>query len=251
MDGITPAFEDRLQEIETYLDLLNTLEQQVQVGPPRVGGTTRGGGTIITAQQQKILYSSVYLQLYNLIEATAAWCVQAVCLAATEGGPWLPTDLSAELRREWVRSVTRTHVELNQEARLDAAVRLFEQVLQPHPNWELKIDPRGNVDDEEIKVITRRLGCTLRVSGDVYSGIKRPIRDGRGPLALIKDLRNKLAHGTLSFSECGDGVTVSDLKELTRLTVLYLREVVTAFQAYIDAYEFLAPSRRPSSGLLS
>ncbi len=90
------AFEDRLQEIDAYLTLMDALERQIQVGPPRIGGE------LITAQQQKILYSSVYLQLYNLVEATATWCVEAVASAAADGGRWRPNDLTIELRREWV-----------------------------------------------------------------------------------------------------------------------------------------------------
>lgn len=71
MDDFAQAFEERLQEIETYLDLLEVLEKQVQEGSPRIGKK----GTKITVQQQKILYSSVYLQLYNLVESTVTRCV--------------------------------------------------------------------------------------------------------------------------------------------------------------------------------
>ena len=71
-DKLRDDFEERLQEIETYLDLLDMLEKQVRLGPPMMGEST------ISAQQQKILYSSVYLQLYNLVEATVHWCLKAV-----------------------------------------------------------------------------------------------------------------------------------------------------------------------------
>ena len=60
MDQLTQIFEGALQEIEAYLDLLEALERQVREGPPRIGGAA------ITTQQQKILYSSVYLQLCDL-----------------------------------------------------------------------------------------------------------------------------------------------------------------------------------------
>ena len=59
MDDFSQAFEDRLQEIEAYLTLLAGLEQQVQEGIPQFGES----GATITVQQQRILYSSVYLQL--------------------------------------------------------------------------------------------------------------------------------------------------------------------------------------------
>lgn len=62
----------------------------------------------------------------------------------------------------------------------------------------------------------------------------------------MKLLRNRLAHGALSFSECGDGVTVADLRELKERVECYLREVVKAFKSFIEEYRFVVPERRPA-----
>jgi len=249
MDALNQAFEDRLEEIEAYLALLEALERQVQKGTPMIGGVTTTGGTTITTQQQRILYSCVYLQLYNLVEATVTWCLDAVCAAATEQNRWSPGDLSDKLRREWVRSTARTHIDMNPEKRLNAAVEMCDLLIQALPHLKLTVERRGDWDDVAIQDITDRLGCVLQISHGVRSGIKQRIRDDKGPLVLIKDLRNKLAHGSLSFAECGDGVTVRDLKDLKDRTAGYLREVVAAFREYIDTYQFLAPQRRPMSGI--
>jgi len=238
-DTLNQTFEERLQEIEAYLDLLEALERQVQTGPPVIGGAT------ITTQQQKILYSCVFLQLYNLIEATVTWCVSAVSEAASEQGRWKPGDLTAKLRREWVRATARTHIDLNQENRLDCAVELCELLIRSSPVSKFTVAIRANWDDQEIETITERIGCELQISKDVLQGIKRHIRDDKGALALIRDLRNRLGHGSLSFSECGAGMTVPELRDLKQRTALYLREVVAGFRAYIDSYEFLVPARRP------
>ena len=243
MEELRGAFEERLREIKSYLELLDGIERQVQEGPPRLGME----GPLITADQQKILYSSVYLQLYNLIEATITRCVEGVCVAAASG--WYPGDLSDQLRREWVRFKARTHVDLNYENRLKHAFDLFEEVTQVSPVSNLKIEKAtGNWDDDEIEVIARRVGFALRISQPVYRAIKQPIRNEKGPLALIKALRNDLAHGSVSFVECGDGATVADLRDLTDKTAGYLREVVLCFADAISAHEFLVPERRPVVG---
>ena len=241
MAALYQAFDERLQEIETYLDLLEAIEQTVRGGPPKIGDTQ------ITAQQQKILYSSVYLQLYNLVEATITWCIDAVVSATAEGECWQPGDLSDLLRREWVRTFARTHLDLNDENRLQCAVELCDRLILSLPvvTWSMDRRGSGNWDDEQIEAVTRRLGCELRISQKVYSSIKRKIRDDKSPLVLIKDLRNRLAHGSLSFSECGDNHTVVDLREIKECTAIYLREVIEAFQSYINAFEFLIPLRRP------
>lgn len=240
MDDFIQAFEDRLHEIESYLNLLELLEQQVQNGLPRIGED----GPTITVQQQRILYSSVYLQLYNLIESTVTRCLDAVCTSVINN--WKPGDLSIAMRREWVRYTARTHIELNHENRLESALELCEHLVQASQVSQLKIEKGGgNWDDRAIKDISDRLGLSLRISHEIYSGVKRPFRDDQGPLAYIKSLRNKLAHGSLSFAECGENITVSELRDLTERTTLYLQEVVNCFKLSIDAHEFLLPERRP------
>lgn len=245
MIDFVQAFEDRLQEIETYLDLLDALEKQVQEGPPRIGET----GPTITVQQQRILYSSVYLQLYNLVEATVTYCLEAVSSAVVEKGPWQPGDLSDNLRREWVRFIARTHTELNYENRLTSALTLCEHLVQTLPVSDFKVEKGagGSWDDLAIQDISTRIGLSLHVSPSVFSSIKRPFKNDQGPLAFIKNLRNNLAHGSLSFAECGEGVTVQDLRDLKDRTAVYLREVVSSFKTSIDGYEFLLPHRRPGN----
>lgn len=241
-DTLSQTFEERLQEIEAYLDLLEALERQVRTGPPIIGGAT------ITTQQQKILNSCVYLQLYNLVEATVNWCINAVCAAAADNKRWRPSDLSEDLRREWIRSTARTHIsDLNVEKRLQSAVDLCDHLIEIRPisEWEIERGQAGNWDDKAIESITKRLGCQLRISRAVLKGIKQRVRDDKGPLTLVKDLRNRLAHGSLSFVECGNNVTVDDLKEIKNQTARYLREVVAAFSTYINTYGFLHPDRRP------
>lgn len=237
-ERISETFEDRLQEIEAYLDLLEALEIQVRLGPPSIGGR------IITVQQQKILYSGVYLQLYNLVEATVNWCVDAACAAAASA-VWKPSDLSETFLREWVRTVARTHVPLNDENRLDSALEMCRVFIGESAISSFVIDRRGNWDDKEIESVTQRLGCELRINKATLAAVKKPIRDEKGALSLIRDLRNRLGHGSLSFSECGEGATVVDLRDLKERTANYLREVVQGFHAFIDDYHFLTPEKRP------
>ena len=244
MDSLTRTFEERLQEIETYLDLLDAFELQVGLGP----GPPIIGDSIITPQQQKILYSSVYLQLYNLIEATITWCVSSVCNAAAKDGRWRPGDLSENLRREWVKHEAKTNVVLNKDKRLDNAVAFCENLIQALPVMAWSIEKSGgNWDENQISDIAGRIGFDLSISPAAYKGIKRPIRDDKGPLVLVKDLRNQLAHGKLSFAECGAGVTVIDLRDLKDKTAIYLREVVAAFDTFVAGHEFLILAKRPGT----
>ncbi len=240
MEDLSQAFEERLQEIETYLDLLESIQEQVQGGSPQIGEAT------ITPQHQKILYSSVYLQLYNLVESTITRCVDAVSRAVVNNS-WQPNELSIELRREWVRCTARTHTDLNYDNRLESALNLCDHLVQALPISTLKVDMGGggSWDDEEIYKLSKRLGLSLNISRQANRAVKQHFRDEQGALSLIKSFRNKLAHGNLSFAESGNNITVSQLRDLTERTALYLREVVNCFKLSIDAHEFLMPENRP------
>lgn len=244
MDILTEGFQDRLREIEAYLDLLDNLEQQVQDGPPRIGTA----GPVITALQQKILYSSVFVQLYNLVEATVTRCLNAVSEAAAQSGRWQPGDLADDLRRDWVRVKARTHVELHPEKRLDGAFAMCEHLIHmlPVSAWEISRGGGGSWDDLAIEDLCQRLGLALDITDTVKTRVKRHFRDDRGAMVYVKTFRNWLAHGNISFAEGGENLTVADLRELTAGTSLYLGEVVARFRAYIDGYEFLVPNRRPA-----
>ena len=228
---LAPFFEERFAEIEAYLAFLQNIEEAAREGTPRLRGTDAA----ITTDQKKILNSSLYLQLYNLVEATVLRCLDAV-VGAVERAERSPGELSIELRTEWVRSIARTHVDLNPEKRLQAALELCEQLVQQMPVKGFLIDPGGggNWDDIAIHKICERVGCGLTISPDVARAAKQPIRDGMGALKLVKDRRNSLAHGSLSFVDCSDGVTVGELRVLTAAVGDYLREAVESFVTFIE-----------------
>jgi MAE_28990/MAE_18760-like HEPN len=243
---IDSAFEERLLEIEAYLSFLEGVEIEARSGPPRLGSD----GALITTQQQRILYSGVFLQLYNLVESTVVRCLDGVTQAAIALGRWSPGDLTAELRREWVRVMARTHVDMSYDNRLESALDLCNHLVSALPvtGFRMEKGGGGNWDDYTIEQIVDRLGFRLSVDRTVYSSIKRPIRDDLGPLGLVKKLRNNLAHGNISFAECGENITVGELRDLVDCTAAYLREVVKAFLKYIEDHGFLVEAKRPEQG---
>lgn len=240
----TTQFEDRVAEIENYISLLQIVESEAQSGPPEIGGYA------ITTCQQRMLYSSVYLQLYNLVEATATWCMTAVAEATSDGGAWQFSQLDSAVRREWIRTNFRTHIPLNHANRLNCSFDVCEGILSGSPIGEWSIDRGGggNWDDGAIESISERVGCVLTIATATKAAAKRPFRNDKNALEYVRDLRNKLAHGSISFEQSGENVTVGDLVELKNRTVDYLREVLASFVSYLDGFMYLDLAARPSSG---
>lgn len=243
MSDLGEAFEERLREIEAYLDLLTELERAVQDGPPKLGGEA------VTAQQQRMLYSSVYLHLYNLVESTATRCVEAVFEAIRNHGIQ-PKGLTQELRREWVKSVARTHIDLTDKKRLKAALYMCDFIVQMLPISDFKVSTGGggNWDDKVIEKTAKRLGITMEVPPAASRGVKDRRWDDKGAMAHVRTLRNQLAHGNISFAECGQNITVSELRDIKERTATYLREIIGRFGAFIEAQEFVLPEYRGAGG---
>lgn len=239
MRDLSAFFEERVAETDAYMDLLSALERQAREGPPHL--PMEGGEYRISATQQRILYSSVYVQLYNLIESTIGTCIEAVSEASAGRQP---AHLREEIQKEWIRRIARTHVELSSENRLETTFNFFEKTSSPVESFKIEKGGGGNWDDNSIEAIVRRLGFQIQVEQAIYSLAKRKIRDDLGPLGVVRDFRNRLAHGAISFSECTEGVTVSQLLDIKEVTVCYMRGVVENFVAYISGLQFLKEQHR-------
>ncbi|WP_432981600.1 MAE_28990/MAE_18760 family HEPN-like nuclease [Dactylosporangium sp. CA-233914] len=240
---LLPFFDERFKEVETYLEFLEELEKAAQSGPPRLEGSPLA----ISAPQQRILYSSVYLQLYNLVEATVSRCIEAVCDATQSNGRWRPDDLNSSLKQEWVRAIARTHIDMSPDNRLKSAMAMCDHLMDSLPisDFSISIGGGGNWDDDSIEKIGVRVGCSLRFNMTTRVAVKRPLRNEMGALKLVKSHRNSLAHGSISFVECADGVVVDELRTTVNAVGAYLHEVIESFSKYIESFDFLRPDRKP------
>jgi MAE_28990/MAE_18760-like HEPN len=241
-------FEERRAEIESYMLLLQNIEDAAHSGPPRLKSTD----AMITPEQMKILNSSLYLQLYNLVEATVSRCLDAIVDTLSLEG-CKPNDLNPSLRREWVRAVARTHGDLNPGNRLQAAIDLCDHVLNQLPvaTFKIEVGGGGNWDDSAIENICDRVGCTLVMNRAVTVAAKKHVRDEMGALKLVKNRRNSLAHGSLSFVDCSDGVSVTELQDVADSVTEYLRAAVGSFENFISSEIRVNEAMPSGSGVAS
>jgi MAE_28990/MAE_18760-like HEPN len=240
---IRSTFAERTSEVNSYLEFLTALEQETTKGPPTIGAH------VVTTDQQRMLYSSLYLQLYNLVETTVMSCIGAVASEISNTSSRLPDHLSESLKREWVGQMARTHEELNVENRLKFALELCDFLVQQLPITDMQISRGGggNWDDEEISKLLKRLGFDPRMTSSAVTEAKRHIKNEMGALKLVRTLRNQLAHGSISFVQCGEGVVVADLKDITQRVFHYLDGLIQTFSEHIVEQSFLADHHREST----
>lgn len=237
------AFDERWAEVEAYLCFLEELETAALVGAPKF----RDGGKPLSPMQTQILRAGVFVQLYNLVESTMTRCLDELA-SASYAATWKAADLNPHFRKEWIKVIVAVNKELNADNRLKYAVALADLLVREAPLEEFKLEKGGggNWTDTHIEEMLERVGLRLRLSPTVRAAAKRRFRDEMGPLALVVKLRNDLAHGAISFAECGLNETVAGLREISVNTAIYLRSVVRAVQRFIDRHEFLDATKRPA-----
>ena len=57
-------------------------------------------------------------------------------------------------------------------------------------------------------------------------------------LETVKERRNDLAHGTLSFAECGRDYSIDQLIDIKKETVLFLKGLLTGMKKYYDEQQY-------------
>ncbi|MEG2566009.1 MAG: MAE_28990/MAE_18760 family HEPN-like nuclease [Acinetobacter sp.] len=240
MEIVRTTFGDRIEEIETYYSFLVFLENGLSNGSTNL--LLNDDRYIITPQLQKTVYANVYLHLYNLVESTVSLLLKAVEKKiqndVRENGVII---LKPEIRKQWIIYMTGTHETLVPETRLEKALTLCDHFIDNIP-FELVIPKGGggNWDNENIRLLAQRMGFSLTIPRSINTSVKRPVKDNRGVIQLITYTRNKLAHGEISFSECGNDLTLSGIEQLIEITKNYLDAVITCFDDYLNSGSYRA-----------
>ena len=72
--------------------------------------------------------------------------------------------------------------------------------------------------------------------------INEKFRDDKAPIRLIKEVRNKLAHGSLSFTQCGDNHVASDFRKLIDIVKEYLSFIIQRYDDFINQQGYKIPA---------
>lgn len=239
MQLVRDTYNERISDIEAHFELIKNISDAAVNGGAKF--PVNDGQYTITTQQQKILFSSTYLQLYNLVESTVNQLMDAVARHSMQGIGGDLARLSEKVRDQYLRHVLRTSdISLTPENRLANAIKLLQQALGM-ADVEIKI-PRGgggNWDLETIGNLNDRIGVVCILSQDIRAKLYRPFRDDNGPLRCIKVVRNNLGHGSISFAECGSGHSYSEFRTLIDIVKEYLEQLMDSYENYIDSQHYL------------
>lgn len=223
MDSVKEDFASRCQEIEEFLDYLTILSDKDKVVLSYTEDNQTQNQTI-SSQFLNTLTANSFLLLYNLIEAIVTNLIYEVYRNVKDSQ--LPySNLSQGLQKLWLQHTIK---EKKDEPTYDFVYNFSQDIIEANPfNFNRKWLPfSGNLDAKKIRDISYSFGFET-------------VEDGR-ELEQIKEKRNKLAHGELTFSNVGRDFTVKEIKSYNEKVVSYLKALVNSVQKFIEDGKFKA-----------
>ena len=232
------TYDNRKKEIENFLELMEFLEAKEndrEDGVSEFGKFfhSEGMGVHLTYQSLiNILKSNVSLMIYNIIEYTAANLIDCI-YDEIRKNHLSYVDVNASIKALWRRTILKatndpsanfnTFLKKNEEI---IAVILRKTTLEMNSRNTL---PAGNLNGPSIKETFELHGIKIQTSSPNY----RP-----DILDEIKENRNNLAHGAVSFVDAVRSDSISDIRSNEKFVVAFLEELIDTVTTYINEQRY-------------
>lgn len=222
--GLLGEYAIRVKDIEAYFGILSFVDSVETYKGKYVLDESNGANKIlIDREAQKSMRALAFVILYNAIESTMSNCIQFVFDSINDDGLRY-FDLSAEIRRLWLTGKCNDKIE-NRSKIKNIAYEIIDGINDSPINIDKMPNTSGNLDMRKIIELSKTIGVNL---GDIPN-----VRQVGRVLLSIKEKRNKLAHGNVSFSGIGSLVTISELVVAKDTVLTFLKYVIEKYQDYV------------------
>lgn len=213
---IIAHYERRKEDVDEYFRLLSFLLSFETHRGRAIKNIDIGKFLIITQEMQCVAKAQSLILLYNLVESTVCDCLNAMYDAIWDENLSFG-DVSDEIKKMWRIYLKRKS--LPEYSKSD------NEIVDMSIHFEsLAINISGSLDFRKIQDVFSKHGCLLDDSS-------------RDTIAqsffVVKNKRNLLAHGNISFSECGAHYLLTDLQKYKEHIVDYMQDVVNKTYDYI------------------
>lgn len=225
MHTIINDFNTRVNEINTYFKLLDSIiNQDANLYYPnkRTHKYKKFDDELI-----KVLKANSFLLLYNLIESSMKLSITEIYDSITLKSKKYD-EVKIEIKKIWISENYKNFNDKGTEFIFNVINNLADDII------DIKFKPEkvisGNIDGRKIRDFSDYIGFSNSTHHTAKNGVK---------LLQVKTQRNNLAHGSISFSDCGRQYTYEDLNDIKKQVIIYLRGIIKNIQYYLDNEKFL------------
>jgi len=231
MIGVQEVFESRRREINDMIELmffLETQEEERENGISKYNQFFIRGEQVILPYQAliNILKSNVTLMIYNIIEFVVTNALISVYDELKKQG-LVYTDVNAHICTLWRKAMIKATED--PYANMSTVLRKNEEIITAIIEKKvLEFDPRdtmagGSLDGERILKTFNDHGIDIR-GGDSYNS---------EILRNIKERRNRLAHGDVSFIDAVRDDSITEIKSSSEKVMKFLEFLLEQINYYI------------------
>jgi hypothetical protein len=225
-------FIARMQEVNVYFDLIKILDQTNPVLHYEEEATSLPKQQPMSMDLIRILKSNAFLLLYNVMEACIKNCLNQV-FDSIRAESLSYGDVAEKVRGIWAAQQMSRYREAKDENLKTRMKQVADNILA-----KALIDLNenitrisGNIDARAIKEFAEEYGFDSTVPDEIRGNC----------LKDIKDARNHLAHGDLTFIDRGKNLPVSTLVQYRADVEHYLDHVITNVDRYITDRKYAHP----------
>ena len=213
MLNVLADFDARAKEIDEYFDFIKAV-LSADTSLSFMTDTSLTTSVGVTSGLHKTLKANGFLLIYNLVESTMSNAVEAIIEHLKNKGISFD-DLNSKFKVVILKN-TRGHNPQSIEPLLS---KIAHDLIQHTFKKEELFS--GNLDARQIRETMKTYGIDKRhfVNGDC--------------LLTIKDKRNALAHGTISFAECGKDYDIGDLIKFKDTAKAYLKGTINDIEHFL------------------
>ncbi len=219
MISVIADFEKRVFEINLYFKLLEDIEEKnaILYFPDKQTHKYRAHNVELI----KVLKANLFLLLYNLCESSIKQSISEIYDNISNSRLEYMSVID-EIKQIWIYEKHSNFKNIGTENIFKSINSLAEEIIDISFDSEKIIS--GNIDGRKIKEFSVKYGFSSTVHKNAKDGVK---------LHQVKTQRNNLAHGLISFAECGRNYTISELREIKHQVILYLRQILKNIDKYI------------------
>ncbi|WP_247232053.1 MAE_28990/MAE_18760 family HEPN-like nuclease [Telluribacter sp. SYSU D00476] len=225
MNSVLTDFEKRVAEIELFFSHLESIEESgASIYFPH-----RKRRKIVAHDPEliKVLKANLFLLLYNLAESSIKQSLTEI-YDSISANNLKYNKVIDEIKKIWIIEKYDNFKNKGTDNIFSTINNLAEEIIEIRFDHTRTIS--GNIDGRKIREFSIKYGFSNKVHKNANNGNK---------LHLVKTQRNNLAHGVVSFAECGRNYTISDLRIMKKETVLYLRNILKNIEKYLNTKKFI------------
>ena len=225
-------FDQRKAEIEAYFDFLSKLDHDKVILHFEEKGTAKQHR--VSDELVKILKANGFLLIYNLVESFCRNSLWEI-LSAINIEYLDLRKLSNEAQLLWIKSKVKAYKDNANTIKLEnhihaIATDVINNALIDFKEGAEFVDLSGNIDKRKIRELAQIYGFDPIVTAEKE-------KSGED-LLEIKTTRNNLAHGRITFAECGKPVSIIQMIKYKDNAIDYLEGVLSNIEDYISNSRF-------------